>query len=152
LAPGDPPREYLAGKVRVSAVPVATNLTPGPDTEDFPSLMEARDGSLWLAYQSYTKDAGDQIYARRFSNGEWSAPAALASPGGDYYRTAIAQDGSGKIWVVWSGREGANFDLYARAFDGKTWGAIDRLTSAENSDINPTMAADSAGHLYLAYQ
>jgi hypothetical protein len=54
--------------------------------------------------------------------------------------------------VVWSGREGANFDLYARAFDGKTWGAIERLTSAENSDINPALAADNTGHLYLAYQ
>jgi hypothetical protein len=152
VAPGDPPREFLGGKVRVSAVPVATNLTPGPDAEDFPSLMEARDGSLWLAYQAYTAGAGDQIYAGRFAEGSWPNPEALANPGGDYYRTTIAQDSGGKIWVVWSAREGANFDLYARAFNGKTWSARQRLTSAENSDINPVMASDAAGHLYLAYQ
>jgi hypothetical protein len=152
FAPGDAPREYLGGKVRVSAVPAATNLTPGPDAEDFPSLIEAHDGSLWLAYQAYTSDVGDQIYARRFANGAWSKPEPMADAGGDYYKTAIAQDGSGKVWVVWSGRQGTNFDLYARAFDGKSWGERQRLTSAENSDINPAMAPDAAGRLYLAYQ
>ena len=152
FSPGDAPREYLDGRVRVMAVPVPANLTPGPDAEDFPSLTEARDGTLWLAYQAYTNDAGDQIYARHFADGSWSDAQPLAGAGGDYYRTAIAQDGSGKIWVVWSAREGTNFDLYGRAFDGKNWSARQRLTSAENSDINPAMAADAAGHLYLAYQ
>ncbi len=152
FAPGDAPRQYLAGRVRVTAVPVATNLTAGPDAEDFPSLIEARDGTLWLAYQSYKTDVGDQIYVSRFANGVWSTPEPLADAGGDYYRPTIAQDGSGKVWVVWSAREGANFDLYARAFNGKSWEQRQRLTSAENSDINPVMASDAAGHLYLAYQ
>ncbi len=151
-APGDAPREFLDRRVRVTSVPVARALTPGPDAEDFPSMIEARDASLWLAYQAYTPDKGDQVYARRLANGVWSEPAALAGAGGDYYRTAIAQDASGKIWVVWSGREGTNFDLYARAYDGKAWGAQQRLTSAENADMNHVMASDAAGHLYLAYQ
>ena len=150
--PGDPPQEYLSESVRVSAVPVTAPLTAGPDAEDYPSLTEASDGSLWVAYQTYTTGVGDQIYARRFANGVWSTPEPLADGGGDYFRTAIAQDGAGRIWVVWSARGGSNFDLYARAFDGKRWGQPQRLTSAENSDIFPAMAADAAGHLYLAYQ
>jgi hypothetical protein len=151
LLPGDAPREFLDKRARVTAVPAAVNLTPGPDAEDFPSVIEARDGSLWLAYQAYTAGKGDQIYARHLA-GIWSEPQPVTSERGDYYRTAIAQDASGKIWVVWSAREGTNFDLYARAFDGKTWGERQRLTSAANSDMNHVMASDGAGHLYLAYQ
>ncbi|HEY3836019.1 MAG TPA: hypothetical protein VGL72_05590 [Bryobacteraceae bacterium] len=152
FAPGDAPREYLGGRVQVAAVPATTNLTPGENVEDFPSLTEARDGSLWVAYQTYKHGAGDQIYASRFANGEWSSPEALAEPGGGYYRTAIAQDLNGKMWVAWSARKGTNFDLYARAFDGRKWSAVVQLTSAENSDFNPAMVADSSGRLFLAYQ
>jgi hypothetical protein len=152
LLPGDAPRQFLGTSVRVTAVPVSTNLTPGPDAEDFPSMIEARDGSMWLAYQSYTTGKGDQIYARRLANGIWSEPQPLTVESGDDYKTAIAQDAAGKIWVVWSAREGTNFDLYARAFDGKTWSERQRLTFASNADMNHVMASDAAGHLYLAWQ
>jgi hypothetical protein len=150
--PGDAPRVFLGGRVRVSTVPVPTALSEGPDVEDFPSMIQARDGSLWLAYQTFTAGKGDQIYARCMSNEVWAEPQPLAAPGGDYHRTAIAQDATGKIWVVWSGREGTNFDLYARSFDGKKWSELERLTTAANTDMNPVLAADASGRVFLAWQ
>ena len=78
--------------------------------------------------------------------------ASHAPHDGDDFRTAIAQDGKGRIWVVWSARKERNFDLYARSFDGKKWSPTERLTTAENSDIFHSMVSDDKGNLYLAYQ
>src|SRR5712692_5150302 len=150
--PGDMPRSFLNGKVLVSPVPATTYLTSGPDAEDYPSLLEAADGTLWIAYQTYTAGAGDQIFVRRLSGRTWSAPEAITEPGGDYFRTAIAQDRNGRVWVVWAANVNSNFDLYARSFDGKRWSAPQRLTTTENSDVFHTMVADGSGNLYLAYQ
>jgi hypothetical protein len=151
MTPGDAPRLYLAGRASVEALPAATHVTSDLDAEDFPSMVEARDGTLWLAYQSYTL-AGDRIYVRRSASGAWSAPEALTEPGGDVFRTAIAQDRGGRIWVVWSAQVNGNFDLYARAWDGKRWSAAERLTTAENADIFHVMTAGEDGNLYLAWQ
>jgi len=147
----DAPRVYLDGRVSVQAVPPTAQITRDAQVEDFPSLIEARDGTLWLAYQSYV-GGGDQVYVRRLAGGAWSPAEPLADAQGDYFRTAIAQDRAGKIWVVWSAQVNGNFDLYARAFDGKRWSAAERLTTAEGSDVFHTMVADSAGNLFLAWQ
>jgi hypothetical protein len=152
LRPGDMPRTFLNGRVLVSAVPAASYLLRGPDADDYPSLLQAADGSLWVAYQKYTNGIGDQIFLRRLWGRTWSEPVAVTEAGGDYFRTAIAQDRNGNIWVVWAANVNANFDLYARSFDGKRWSVPRRLTTAANSDIFHTMVADGSGNLYLAYQ
>ncbi|MBI1896723.1 MAG: hypothetical protein HYZ57_12795 [Acidobacteria bacterium] len=145
------PRVFLGNRVEVRSAPLAAALSPRPGVEDYPALLETKDGTLWLASQSWDGD-GDQIYLRRSAGGEWSPPEALTSGRGDYYRTAIAQDGAGKIWVVWSAQESANFDLRARSFDGKRWSAPERLTTAQGSDIFHALISDRSGNLYLAYQ
>jgi hypothetical protein len=152
LVPGDGTRLYLNGRASVSAIAADAPITNDAPADDYPSLVEAKDGTLWMAYQAYTEAVGDQVLVRRMSNGLWSAAEALTEKGGDIYRTAIAQDSVGRIWVVWSAQVASNFDLYARAFDGKRWSPAERLTTAANSDIYHTLAADSAGRLYLAWQ
>jgi hypothetical protein len=151
LLPGEAPRFFLDGRASVSAVPASTVLTAGPDVEDYPSITEAKDGTLWLAYQAWT-NAGDQILVRNLKGGVWSEPQELTDRGGDDFRTAIAQDGAGRIWVVWSARKGSNFDLYGRSYNDGKWSPPEQLTKAENSDIFHTMVSDVKGNLYLAYQ
>jgi hypothetical protein len=152
LAPGDAPRLYLNGRASVTAGAPDSLVTNDAPADDFPSLIEAKDGTVWLAYQAYTEGVGDQVLVRHMINGMWSAAEPLTEKGADVYRTAIAQDGLGRIWVVWSAQVDSNFDLYARAFDGKRWSPAERLTSAPNSDIYHTLVSDAAGHLYLVWQ
>jgi hypothetical protein len=149
------PRRFLNGRVEVRAAPVTTILAPGAKTsDDSPSLLETRDGALWMAYASHVDGGGDQVLVRRRAAGaEWSKPEALTGAAdGDLFHTAIAEDKAGKIWVVWSAQVSSNFDLYGRAFDGKRWRPVERLTSAPGADIFHTMTLDRAGNLYLAYQ
>jgi hypothetical protein len=145
------PRRFLDGRVDVRAAPVAAPLASNGDVPDYPSLLEAKDGALWLAYLGWTSE-GDQVFVRRRTGGAWSQPEALTSKRGDYFRTALAEDAAGRIWVVWAAQEASNFDLYARAFDGRRWSAAERLTSAPGSDIYHSLASDGSGKLYLAYQ
>ena len=144
------PRRFLEDRCEVSLVPAAQPLAGGPEAEDYPALLEARDGTLWLVYQSFDQD-GDRIFARRWSAGAWSAPEAVTPEKGDYFRASIAQDQRGRIWIVWSAQVNANWDLYARAWDGKSWSAVERLTEAPGPDIYHTLTGDRAGNLYLAW-
>jgi hypothetical protein len=149
--PGDAPRIFLNGRASVTAIAGDSALTNDAASEDNPALLEARDGTLWAAYTAYVEGEGDQVWVRHLVNGVWSAAEPLTEPG-DYFRTAIAQDAAGKIWIVWSAQVASNFDLYARAYDGKTWLKPERLTTAVNSDIFHVLAADASGNLYLAWQ
>lgn len=142
-------RPVLGGRATVEAVPASMPLTENADAEDFPSLLEARDGTLWLAYQSFEGKA-DRLFVRTMRDGKWLAPEAIGE--GDIFRTAIAQDAAGRIWVVWSAQQNGNFDLWARTHDGNRWARPERLTSAENADIFHSLAADAKGNLYLAWQ
>ncbi len=148
------PRQFLNGRVEVRAAPVTVALPPEPKTsDDDPSLVETGDGVLWMAYTSHVDGGGDQVFVRRrLAVGEWSKPEELTSAGGDHFRTAIAQDKAGKIWVVWSSQVAGNFALYGRAFDGKRWSAVERLTNGPGANIFHVMTRDRDGNLYLAYQ
>jgi hypothetical protein len=152
LVIGDAPKYFLSSRVSVAAVPASEALATNPaEVEDYPSLTETRDGTLWMAYQSWA-DGADRIFVRRRSNGVWANPEEVTESTGDYFRTAIAQDGAGRVWVVWAAQVDSNFDLYAGSFDGTRWSGIERLTSAPNSNIFHTLIADAKGNLYLAYQ
>ena len=93
---------------------------------DYPSVAAARDGSVWSAWQGY-HDRGDHVYALH-STGP-ASPVRLTDEKADIFRTAIGEDAGGRVWVVWSQRFGARWDLVARCFEQGQWKAPQRLTS-----------------------
>jgi hypothetical protein len=168
-------RRFLDGAVAVERVPAVERLT-GVDTEDdFPAAAVAPDGTLWVAYVAYRcgldprsayqlrqdpddlsflvkPGGGDQIRVLRSEGGRWSAPMDVTPPGGDVYKPAVAVDGSGAVWVVWSEQKRDNWDLFARAFRGGQWSKTERLTTDAGADVTPVVAVDRAGKLWLAWQ
>ncbi len=145
------PRRFLDGRVEVSAVPAIARITGGPDAEDDPSLLTAKDGTMWLTYIAYSGQ-GDQVFARRWAGAKWTEPEALTAGGRDCFRTALAQDGGGRIWAVWAEQTQGNFDLYAKMHDGKRWSGAERLTNAPASDIYHALTTDRAGKLHMVWQ
>ena len=79
---------------------------------DYPSVAAARDGSVWSAWQGY-HDRGDHVYALH-STGP-ASPVRLTDEKADIFRTAIGEDAGGRVWVVWSQRFGAQWDLVLAA-------------------------------------
>ncbi len=154
--------EFLEGRASVARAPVAMLVGRGDaggpherlTDNDFASLEVASDDTVWVAYTGFDGDS-DRVYADRVLPGQTVAgnrPHAVSMAGGDVYRTALAEDAEGKIWVVWSEQVDGNWDLYARAFDGQVWGRIERLTSASQPDIHHRAVRDGAGRIHLVWQ
>ena len=144
------------GDVTVQAVPAPTRVSPSRSTpnevaeHDYPSLAVARDGSAWLAWQLY-RDGGDRILVAHSVAGGWSAPEELTAGGQDLFRTAIAEDARGRIWVVWSQRQGETWDLTARTYDGRSWSAPRKLTNGNGPNFFHKLIRDRAGNLHLVW-
>ncbi len=165
----------LDGNVEVERIPNWRTVVAAPTEDAYPSAAMGPDGSLAVAYIAFThgkgfealkplteepKDfsylgaptGGDQIMFTEMKGGQWSAPLGITPPGGEYVRTAIAADGQGRLWVIWSGNEKGNWDLYASVRQGAEWTKPMRLTSDAGSDILPVATTDSEGRVWAAWQ
>lgn len=142
-----PLRDVLAGKPvplddgrlvvrRISAaMPVVTTKTE----DDFPAAAYGPDGTLWVAYISYTlKDEGrrieqspykeqpanfrelytpefgDQLFVKAYRTGTWSEPIAVTEPREDLVRCAVAVEGNGTVWVGYSAHRQGRHDICVR--------------------------------------
>ena len=146
----DVPAKVLDGRAEIVPVPAVETLARDVEADDHPSLVESRDGTLWLAWIRYERD-GDRVYVRRRGSGGWGAPEPVSAAGGDLFRTAMALDKNGRVWVIWSAQVDGNFDLYGRAWDGRQWSNVDRLTMAGGSDIYHAAATDRSGVVHLVW-
>ncbi len=136
------------GEATVQRTPLARAVSAETGEEhDHPSLAVARDGAVWVAWQAY-RDRGDQVYAHRLDTPQTHR---LTDAKGDVYRTVIAEDGAGRIWVVWSERAGRDWHLYARAFDGKAWSPRQQLTRGTSPNLFHRLVRSPQGTLHLVW-
>ncbi|MFN7935737.1 MAG: DUF3604 domain-containing protein [Bryobacteraceae bacterium] len=178
----------LAGKVFVDRIAATANLGATTDEEDYPAAASTAAGDVWIAYVQFQHHpehnrlranmqaapaafgdytlppGGDRLFARRWSNGTWSAPIAVTEAGKDLYRPAIAVDGKGRAWVFWS--ENANysafkgnepgavpdFELWGRPVEGGRAGAAVQISKAAGADVFPAAATDTAGNVWVVWQ
>ncbi|MGA3323338.1 MAG: hypothetical protein ABSF45_02610 [Terriglobia bacterium] len=166
----------LGGRVYVDRVPVTARLTDTREEEDYPSLAAGANGDIWLAYVQFhhSPDAdqiranppeaphdfklyaeptgGDQIWARKYSGGNWGDNIAVTPAGRDCYKTAVAVDGSGRAWVVWSENHGGNFDIFARAVDASGAGEQVQISKEAGADVDAVATTDAGGRVWIAWQ
>ncbi|MGO8788200.1 MAG: hypothetical protein ACLQVL_12570 [Terriglobia bacterium] len=166
----------LGGRVYVDRIPVATRLTNTREEEDYPSVASGPNGDIWLAYVQFHHSAdadklraaisepprdfkqyaeptgGDQIWARKYSAGNWGEAIAITPPGRDLYKTAVAVDGNGRVWVFWSENDGGSFNMFARAVDASGAKEQVRISNATGADIDPVAATDASGRVWVAWQ
>jgi hypothetical protein len=171
----------LGGKVELDRVPVATQITNTKDEEDFPAAAAGKDGTVWLAYIQFhhnpdhnalraaldsppkdlsrwkAKPGGDQVFLRKYAGGVWGSPIAVTGPGLDVFRTAVAVDGQGKVWVVWSQNtqfpaKTPNFEIFARVFENGAAGKQVQISNDPGNDVNPVATTDSSGNVWVAWQ
>jgi len=176
LDPGQP-RDFLNGRASAERVPVAREIVGGLEEQDYPSVVQSGD-SVFVAYVEFTPGdralrwprqlterpksfealarptGGDQVRLVEYSksSGAWSKPVAVSGIHQDVYRTAIAMDGEGRLWVFWAANVRGNFDIYGRYRRDNSWSEEMRLTEDLGPDLNPTAATDSNGAIWLAWQ
>ncbi|HUE17917.1 MAG TPA: hypothetical protein VMR25_27425 [Planctomycetaceae bacterium] len=152
--------EYL-GRLEVAARDAGAEvLSTGDSCDDFTSVAQGSDGTLFAAYAAYY-DGHDQIRLhRRLPNGRWSTRThvPLAQARADIWMPQLAVDAQDRLWVIWSEQTGqsdgktGNWDLYARSLVNDTWGKLVRLTTDPKPDINPHVAIDAKRNIHVVWQ
>jgi len=135
----------LNGNASVERLPIEERISESGAADDYPSLAITPDGKRWIAWLSY-QDAGDRVMV---SGG---GKLQELAPKGDHQSPAIASDGKGKIWVVWSQNDNPIFHLYARSFDGSRWSAPQKLTDQGGNNIWPRLVSDNQGQMAVVWQ
>ena len=111
------PMTFLDGGVRVERVASPVAVAPEQlGQQDYPSILQAVIGKLWIAWQEY-RDEADAPYVRSKSADTWGPIIALEE-GVDVFRTDMGEDAQGRIWVIWSMQLEGNWDLHGRFYDG----------------------------------
>ena len=88
----------------------------------------------------------DNIYARRFSSGNWGTVTLLDTGPGEANGTQVAMDDNGNAMVVWLQYDGAYISVYARGYSAGAWGPV-KLMENENGNASfPQVVMDSDGN------
>ncbi|MBV9123863.1 MAG: hypothetical protein JO112_10940 [Planctomycetes bacterium] len=133
------PRLLWGGGARVRRISTATPLVTAKTEDDFPAAAYGPDGTLWLAYISYTvrhedrrvqqaqlpeqpadfksfymPEFADQLFVKYYRDGRWSEPLALTGPHEDLVRCAVAVESNGDAWVAYSANRQGRYDIFVR--------------------------------------
>ena len=136
--------EFLDGGVLVEAVPSPLAVDSRyAGQQDYPAIIASGSGELWMAWQEYENDS-DSVCVRNISGDSWGPTQVLAADS-DVFRTAVAEDDSGRIRVVWSMQVDGNWDLFGRSRERGRWSAMERLTEGAGPDTHHSLVRDATG-------
>ncbi len=132
--------------------PVAStaSIAPADLQEDFPGMCLDKDGTPWVAYVEYDGKADTLQVAKRSGSG-LTVVGKMAGPG-IIHRPAIACDGKGTIWVVWSEVDAKNvMNLHARQAT-KADSEVVTLAASSGGDVFADAGTDRQGRVWVAWQ
>lgn len=173
---GDP-LELMEGRAAAqrTAVP-GKRLSPERTEDDFPAVVVDKDMTAYVTYQSFTPGidrderakrwteepadlsflakpaGGDQLWLQIRKNNQWGESIAVTDKGGDIYKSAVAVDGTGTVWITWSERKDGNFDIFARPYTKGAFGEVMNLSKTPGNDVSPVAASDGKGQVWIAWQ
>ena len=177
--------EELGEDVEVERTATAVSLTDANTDDDYPSGAVAADGTVFVAYTSFTPGldrnsrakqwqtapddlaflakapGGDQLWLRAVDGPRAGEAVAVTATGRDIYKSAVAVDGAGTVWVFWSENVNyqpypnnplPNFDIWARPFKDGQPGKPQRISTSKENDIWPVATTDAKGRVWVAWQ
>jgi hypothetical protein len=167
------------GAAALRLVSTATPVVTANTEDDYPAAAYGPDGTLWLAYVSYTlrddsrrieqkpyntppenfkslytPEFADQVWVKSYRGGKWTEPIAITGPRESIARCAIAAEGDGTLWVAYSAYRNGTHGIFLRPVRGKGELGTEQqplLTKGEGSHINPVMRTDQKGRVWLAH-
>lgn len=135
-----------------------TRLTTDPKQDVMPSITQATDGRVFLAW--YSDRMGDpDIFYKTYTLGSWSADIRLTSTREYDKKPSIVADNTGTVWVFWT-RESQQtqqmfqWDIYSKssANGGATWTPEGPFVSSQSvSEGDPYAVQMADGRLWVFY-
>jgi len=120
-------------------------LTHDFDPDRAPSIMQTREGVIWVVWHSYRVGGSEIFYKTSSDNGlSWSSDARLTKDPDYDLNPSVMQARDGNVWVVWqSDRIAINGvpqdDIFYKIYDGSLWSNDTPLTANESDDMMPSV-------------
>ena len=137
LGCGDDPAQPNGGTVFVPTEPILLS-TGSPTKDEDPSLVRARDGTLFVAWFS-DRGSNADIYLVFTENGtDWSTPVRVTqSPEADFHPSLFqADDGSFHlVWFRWHAFQRGHI-WYNTSPDGRSWNDANEQQVTDVADVD----------------
>lgn len=122
-------------------------------TDILPSVLQASNGTLWLAWQSNRYDQVNgrtDILYKTYVNGVWSTARNLTSSGNNSAPSLI-QLSNGTILAFWVIKSGPSFMVSSSSTNGASWSRPVQITSTTLNDTQPSAAVGRDGTIWLVW-
>ena len=143
-------RSFLHGRVRASLTPTVEKLSGSEYEDDEAAIARVSDGVVAAAWVAY-KDRADRVLVRLRRDGSWESAQEVTPAPADVWRASAAADGNGRLWVFWSQRDGARWDLWGRLLDGADWREPQKISTAGSNTFHRASATGD-GKVVVAWQ
>ncbi len=104
--------------------------------------------AVWTAAGSATTAV---FYARRATDGTWSAPLEISQDAGPAAAPQVAADGSAAVHVAWATSSGSSDVFYARRSSGGSWSAPHNVSANDSASSAPLLAVESGGTAHVLW-
>jgi hypothetical protein len=125
----------------------------GGGTNTLSSVLQASNGTLWLAWQSnrnsITTGRTDVLY-KTYTNGVWSTDHNLTSSGWNISPTLI-QLPNGTIGMFWSYKPAQSYEVYSAWYSSAGWSTPTNVTSTSLNDTLPAATVGLDGTVWLVW-
>ena len=120
--------------------------------DEDPSIIQASDGTYWIAWFSDRSGNGDIWYKKSRNGINWTEPFQITTdPSNDYYPSLI-QASDGTFWIAWFSDRSGNFDIwYSNSNDGTNWSPGKQITNDGSVDWIPSLIQDLDGTFWIAW-
>jgi hypothetical protein len=170
------PHPIQEGRAVVRLITTATPVVTEKTEDDFPAACYGPDGTLWVAYISYTvkedsrrieapnlkeqpkdfkayntPEFGDQLFVKSYRDGKWSKPIAITGMREDLCRCTIAAEGDGTVWVLYGAFRDGKHNVFACPVKDGRPGRESDLSGCKGY-VFPVACTDQAGKVRAAFQ
>jgi hypothetical protein len=124
---------------------------------DHPDIAIDSAGNLYALWQDWRNGDPDVYFSYQPAGGSWGANERVsdAVSGTVQYSGAIAADGAGDAYAVWTDMRNGDPDIYfSYRAAGGNWSANERVSQdpGHARQWNPDIAVDTAGNAYSVWQ
>ena len=127
------------------------------DDNGLPQVAVTSDGTIVAAWLSYYLDensfrTGSTLVSRRYVNGAWTDPEAIANvaegTGDNAGAVALAADGAGNVIATWWQNQTT---MWVNRFDGTSWGTPELIGDSIRTLGPPAVGASAANEAIVVW-
>jgi hypothetical protein len=119
-----------------------------------PAMTTDLTGMAWTAWTSERWQNNRNIYVKNYNegSGHWENLRRITGNTAQDQDPAIAADGDGNVWIVWTTWRNGNSDIYESHYDGLSWSSPQAVTTDPGKDEQAELVVDQDGYLWCIWQ